>query len=263
MVVGVRRTGLCQELQQCWVFHTQHSQQFRVCIKNSSPPKGQPANLTQLCEALASKWTSIPVELFRHLVEAMPRQIEAVLRAKGTSMYRCCLKPSRWNIKQRALYIVKWTNNTDFPIFSLWRMCCMVHIALQLPYDHKSTTSHASALSKSTFVCWALGADLIECDMIYDARPSSHVTLLALDVYLQILRPLDGVGYRLHPKPLHHAPNNASCHSSIHANRLSGWTNDIMIADRQLTWCAFTDVHWSFTNAPRYYNHSLARSLPL
>ena len=28
---GARRTGLCQELQQYWVFHTQ---QFPVCIKN-------------------------------------------------------------------------------------------------------------------------------------------------------------------------------------------------------------------------------------
>ena len=49
MVVGARRTGLCQELQRCWVFHTQ---QFTVCIKNSQPHKGHPANLTQLREAV-------------------------------------------------------------------------------------------------------------------------------------------------------------------------------------------------------------------
>ena len=30
-------------------------------------------------------WASIPVELFRHFVESMPRQIEAVLRAKGVA----------------------------------------------------------------------------------------------------------------------------------------------------------------------------------
>ena len=78
MVVGARRTGLCQELQRCWVFHTQ---QFPVCIKNGPPPKGHPANLTQLWEALESTWASIPVERFRHLVESMPRRIEAVLRA--------------------------------------------------------------------------------------------------------------------------------------------------------------------------------------
>jgi hypothetical protein len=39
--------------------------------------------LTQLWEALESTWASIPVERFRHLVESMPRRIEAVLRAKG------------------------------------------------------------------------------------------------------------------------------------------------------------------------------------
>ena len=33
-------------------------------------------------EALES-WASIPVECFQHLVESMPRRIEAVLRTKG------------------------------------------------------------------------------------------------------------------------------------------------------------------------------------
>jgi hypothetical protein len=52
MVVGARRTGLYQELQLYWGFP---AQQFPVCIKNSlPPPKGHPANLTQLWEALAS-----------------------------------------------------------------------------------------------------------------------------------------------------------------------------------------------------------------
>ena len=67
MVVGARRTGLCEELQHRWVFYTQ---EFPVCIKNGPPPKGHPANLTQLWEALESTWASIPVELFRHLVDA-------------------------------------------------------------------------------------------------------------------------------------------------------------------------------------------------
>ena len=35
IVVGARRTGLCQELQHCWVFHA-----------HVRPPKGRPANLT-------------------------------------------------------------------------------------------------------------------------------------------------------------------------------------------------------------------------
>ena len=69
MVVDARHTGLCQELQRCWVFLTQ---QFAVCIKNGPPPKGHPANLTQLWEALESELTSISVERFRHLVESMP-----------------------------------------------------------------------------------------------------------------------------------------------------------------------------------------------
>jgi hypothetical protein len=48
-IVGARHTGLCQELQLSWVFHTQ---QFLVCIKNGQTPNGHPANLTQLWEAL-------------------------------------------------------------------------------------------------------------------------------------------------------------------------------------------------------------------
>ena len=48
MVVGARRTGLCQELYRCWDFH---SQQFPVYIECSTP-KGHLANLTQLWEAL-------------------------------------------------------------------------------------------------------------------------------------------------------------------------------------------------------------------
>jgi hypothetical protein len=71
---------MLQELQRCWVFD---AQKFPVCIKNGPPPKGHPANLTQLWEALESTWASIPAEHFRHLVETMPRRIEAVLRVKG------------------------------------------------------------------------------------------------------------------------------------------------------------------------------------
>jgi hypothetical protein len=51
MLVGARRTGLCQELQRCCGFH---AQQFPSCIKNDPLPKGHPANLTQLWEALES-----------------------------------------------------------------------------------------------------------------------------------------------------------------------------------------------------------------
>jgi hypothetical protein len=59
-MVGARCTGLCEELQSCLVFH---AQQFPMCIKNEPPPKGHPANLTQLWEALnqhgpASLWNA-------------------------------------------------------------------------------------------------------------------------------------------------------------------------------------------------------------
>ncbi|KAG1925100.1 hypothetical protein F2P79_025761 [Pimephales promelas] len=43
----------------------------------------QPTNLRQLCDAIMSIWTKLPEECFQHLVESMPRRIEAVLKAKG------------------------------------------------------------------------------------------------------------------------------------------------------------------------------------
>ena len=56
MVVGARCTSLCKELQ------LGYTQQFPLCIKNGPTPKGHPANMTQLWEALESTWASIPVE---------------------------------------------------------------------------------------------------------------------------------------------------------------------------------------------------------
>ena len=50
MVVGARRTGLSvSRTINAAGFHTQ---QFTMCIKNGPPPKGRPANLTELWEAL-------------------------------------------------------------------------------------------------------------------------------------------------------------------------------------------------------------------
>ena len=80
MVVGAMLIGLCWELQRCWGFQ---AQQFPVCIENGPPPKGHPAYFTQPWEALESTSASSPMECFRHLVESMPRQTEAVLRAEG------------------------------------------------------------------------------------------------------------------------------------------------------------------------------------
>ena len=70
MVVDARRTALSQERHRCWVFH---AQRFPGCIKTGPPPRGHPANLTQLWETLESTWAGIPVECFRHLLESMSR----------------------------------------------------------------------------------------------------------------------------------------------------------------------------------------------
>ena len=67
MVVGARHTGWCQERQRCWVFHAQP-----FPVKNGPPPKGHPANLTQLWQAFGSTLARIPVERFQHLVEFIP-----------------------------------------------------------------------------------------------------------------------------------------------------------------------------------------------
>ena len=86
MVVGVRCTGL--SVSRIATLLGFHAQQFPVCIKNGPQPKGHPANLTQLWEALESTWASIPVERFRHRLESMPRRTEAILRTKwGVTQY--------------------------------------------------------------------------------------------------------------------------------------------------------------------------------
>jgi len=42
-----------------------------------------PTNLHQLQDAILSIWANISKEFFQHLVESMPCQIKAVLKAKG------------------------------------------------------------------------------------------------------------------------------------------------------------------------------------
>ena len=74
----MRYGSRCQELQCCWFF----TQQFSVCINNGPPPKGHPANLTQLWEALGSTWASIPVEYLTPC-RVHARRIVTLLRAKG------------------------------------------------------------------------------------------------------------------------------------------------------------------------------------
>jgi hypothetical protein len=68
MVVGARRTGLSVSRTATLLVFSP-STVFRVY-------EDHPMDME-------STWASIPVVHFRHLVESMPRHIEAVLRAKG------------------------------------------------------------------------------------------------------------------------------------------------------------------------------------
>ncbi|CDQ76493.1 unnamed protein product [Oncorhynchus mykiss] len=63
--------GYGSRCQAPW-FECVKSQQFPVFVKDGPLPKGHPANLTQLWEALESTWASIPVERFQPLVELLP-----------------------------------------------------------------------------------------------------------------------------------------------------------------------------------------------
>ena len=110
MVVCARSTGL--SVSRTATLLGFHTQQFPVCIENGPPPKGHPANLTQLWEALETTCASIPGERFRQIAEFMPRRIEAVLRANGVQLnirkvflmfgisceYRKCTKKSMHSI---------------------------------------------------------------------------------------------------------------------------------------------------------------------
>ncbi len=52
--------------------------EWEICIVDV-----QPTNLQQLRDAIMSIWTKISEDCFQHLVESMPRRINAVLKAKG------------------------------------------------------------------------------------------------------------------------------------------------------------------------------------
>jgi hypothetical protein len=74
MVVGVRCTGLCQELQCCWVFH---AQQFHVCIKNVCQgiiPRG---HRWQIEPSLVQRWCAIlntcSIDLMTLIVDQLKR----------------------------------------------------------------------------------------------------------------------------------------------------------------------------------------------
>ena len=43
----------------------------------------RPTSLPDLTEALVAEWKQIPTAMFQHLVESLPRRVEAVVGAKG------------------------------------------------------------------------------------------------------------------------------------------------------------------------------------
>jgi hypothetical protein len=94
MAVDARCTGLSVSrtatlLAGFFIFNSSRVyQEWSTTQRTSSPVGSIGVNIGVLWEALESTWASIPVECFRLLVESMPRQIEAALRAKvGTTQY--------------------------------------------------------------------------------------------------------------------------------------------------------------------------------
>uniref|UniRef100_A0A8K9VDC5 Tc3 transposase DNA binding domain-containing protein n=1 Tax=Oncorhynchus mykiss TaxID=8022 RepID=A0A8K9VDC5_ONCMY len=78
LVIGARRTGLNVSRTATLLCFSPSTvspvyQEWSITQRTSS----------QLDTALESTWAIIPVVRFRHVVESMPQQIEAVLMAKG------------------------------------------------------------------------------------------------------------------------------------------------------------------------------------
>ena len=79
MVVGARHTGLCQELQRCWVFHSTVSRVYQ-----------EQSTTQRTSDQLETTVGSIGVNMGQHPRGTLlapcrvhSRQIEAILRAKG------------------------------------------------------------------------------------------------------------------------------------------------------------------------------------
>ena len=80
MVVGARRTGLCQKLQRCWGFH---SQQFPLCIKNGLPPKRTSSQL----DNWGKHWSQHGPASLRNAWHFVPCPDKLrLLRAKGVQL---------------------------------------------------------------------------------------------------------------------------------------------------------------------------------
>ena len=119
------------------------------------------ADLTQLREALESTWTSIPVERFRHLVQSMPRLIEAVLRAKGgecNSILGSAEPPSVLTSNWGGTYTV---------IFPLFQTKWKIQASLTWRWQKCSIGRYCSSLSPSTVWPWSTPCRLIQCIQPY------------------------------------------------------------------------------------------------
>jgi len=55
----------------------------------------RPTSVPDLTNALVAEWKQIPAAIFQHLVESLPRRVEAVIAAKGTPTPSSC--PWFWN----------------------------------------------------------------------------------------------------------------------------------------------------------------------
>ena len=48
-----------------------------------NPRSNRPTSVPNLTNALVAEWKKVPTAMFQHLVESLPRRVEAVIAAKG------------------------------------------------------------------------------------------------------------------------------------------------------------------------------------
>jgi hypothetical protein len=100
--------------------------------------------VAQLWEALESTWASIPVELFRHHVESMPRRIVAVLRAKGGATQYECFVPSVYSrLAENGRLTFTNTTNSDYTKDSPYEQLIITTLGHTNKLSSVSSPSHA------------------------------------------------------------------------------------------------------------------------
>ena len=52
----------------------------------------RPTSVPNLTNALVAEWKKVPAAMFQHLVESLPRRVEAVIAAKGGPTLYLCLR---------------------------------------------------------------------------------------------------------------------------------------------------------------------------